>query len=514
MRSEEGIRAVAMLNLCLVFLGGCVMGEDYQRPEVDIPESWAVVAGEKAEMVPVETDRLPEAEWWRAFQNEELTRLVERALEQNHDVRAAAARVFEGRAAVVAAGAGLYPQLNVVSSYSRIRRSETILVGPTSGAPQGFAGPGAEFDIWNALLDLHWEVDLWGRIRRGREAAEADTRALDDDLRAVQLALIGDVGEAYFRIRELDEQLEITAQNLTIQQEALSIIVSKSQAGLSSDLDVRRGEAIVAETASRLPDLRRLRAAELHRISVLVGANPGTLRLEPRPLRSVVTQPAIPAGLPAQLLERRPDIRRVEHQLEAANARIGEARAQFFPSLSITGQGGIQSSDFAEWFTSSSRATTIGPSVTLPIFLGGTNVARLDTARARYEQMLEDYRQTILESFQEVADLLVAIRARTEQLDRQREEVQASEAAERLAIVRYRQGLVDFLEVIDAQRTVLDAESRFVETERARLVDMVKLFKALGGGWDDRGAESNRRERMEKVRSEKRGTWNKKQVGG
>jgi NodT family efflux transporter outer membrane factor (OMF) lipoprotein len=463
-----------------------MQGAEYARPTIEAPPVWdAMMAGEANTEVRLETGKRPGAGWWREFRNEELDRLIAQALDRNHDVRRVALRVMEGRAVAVAAGAGLYPQVNLDGSYSHIRRSENILVAPTGGAPQGFAAPGSNFEIWSGALDLRWELDLWGRIRRGQEAAMADADALEQDRRAVTLALVGDLGQAYFRLREHDEQIRIAEANLASRTDSLELIRSRAAAGLASDLDVRRAEVQVATGAAQIPELRRLRAAALHQIEVLAGSNPGTLDLAPKPLRSVVAQPEIPVGLPAQLLERRPDILHAERALVAANARIGEARAYFFPAVAITGQGGIQSSEFTNWFQSGSHANTIGPSVTLPIFLGGANVARLQVAEARYEQMLEGYRQTILNAFREVADLLVSIRARTDQRDRQREQAKASQAALDLVQIRYREGLVTYLDVLDAQRTVLEAELALVQTERARLTDMVGLFKALGGGWDD-----------------------------
>ncbi len=222
---------------------------------------------------------------------------------------------------------------------------------------------------------------------------------------------------------------------------------------------------------------------ELHRLEVLTGSVSGSLDLPRKALRAAVTQPEIPVGLPSQLLERRPDILQSESTLIAANARIGQARAYFFPTLSITGQGGLQSAEFANWFSGNSWNYSIGPSITLPIFLGGTNVARLDQAESRYRQMLEGYQQTILQAFREVADLLVSLNSRAEQLARQREQLTAARTAVTLATVRYRKGLVNYLDVLDAQRGALTAETQVVLTERVRLTDMVNLFKAVGGGW-------------------------------
>lgn len=467
-------------------LQSCLLGPDYHKPDpAGLPQWDAMTLNGDASQLPVSMVDVPEVSWWQGFQNEELNDLIEQALEKNHDMRQAGFRVLEARALAKGAGAGLYPNVSVDGAYTRIRRSETILVAPTSGAPQGFAPPGANFDIWNAAIDLRWELDLWGRIRRSQEAFSAEAFSSEMDRRGIVLSLISEVGQAYFRLRELDEQLEIADHNLLLQQDSLSLIRNRAQAGLISDLDVKRAEILVAETAAQVPELRRQRAVQRHQLELLTGGTPNTLVLPPQPLRNVVVQPIIPIGLPADLLQRRPDILEAEENLKAANARIGEARAYFFPAVALTGAGGFQTSEFDQWFKWGSRNLSIGPSVTLPIFEGYTNIARLEVAESRYQQLLEQYRQTILNAFREVADLLVALQTREEQLTHQRRQVQAAQDARDLADIRYRKGLVTYLDVLDAQRTVLEAELALVQTERARLTDLVALFKAVGGGWPD-----------------------------
>jgi NodT family efflux transporter outer membrane factor (OMF) lipoprotein len=482
------IRRTSWLNLILVTLSltACVQGQNYERPAVEVPTTWSQMAAANPAQFP--PDQQPDAEWWRAFGNDELTGLIERALEQNHDVKRAVARVLESRASVMSATAGLYPHVNLQGSYSSLAVSKNTLAGlglarGGQPGPQVFAAPGSTFNLWNGSMDLRWELDFWGRIRRGEEAAVAEVGANEQDARAVALSLISDLGQSYFRIRELDEQIEIAARTLAVRQESLDIIKKRASAGLASDLDVARTDVLLAEAAGLIPDLTRSRAIELHRLEVLTGSAPGSVDLPIKSLRTAVTQPDIPVGLPSQLLERRPDILQSESTLIAANARIGQARAYFFPTLSITGQGGLQSAEFANWFSGNSWNYSIGPSITLPIFLGGTNMARLDQAESRYQQMLESYQQTILQAFREVADLLVSLQSRAEQLARQREQLTAARTAVTLATVRYRKGLVNYLDVLDAQRGALTAETQVVLTERARLTDMVSLFKALGGGW-------------------------------
>ena len=463
-----------------------MVGPAYQHPDVELPENWNPMTLEgSSSQLPIAEEHSPEATWWRSFANEELNSLIEKALERNHDLRKAGYRVLEARAIAYGSGAGLYPNVSLEGAYTRVRRSETILVAPTSGSPRGFAPPGANFDIWNAGIDLRWELDLWGRIRQGQEAFSAEALASEMNRRGILLSLISEVGQTYFRLRELDEQLEIAERNLAIQQDSLSLLRNRAQAGLISDLDVKREEAFVAETASQIPEIQHQRAVQVHQLEVLTGANPGSLALPPKPLRSLVAQPTIPVGLPSDLLQRRPDILEKEETLKAANARIGEARAYFFPQVAITGNGGFLTSEFSQWFNWASRNLSIGPSVSLPIFEGYTNIARLEVAENRYQQMLEAYHQTILNAFREVADILVALQTREEQLASQRQQVAAAQESLELADIRYRKGLVTYLDVLDAQRAVLAAELGIVQTDRARLTDMVALFKAVGGGWEN-----------------------------
>ncbi len=467
-------------------LPACLMGPDYQVPDSRTPQNWdaMTITGTTSDLS-VSVGSVPEAAWWQVFQNEELNHLIEHALERNHDVRQAGLRVLEARALAQGAGAGLYPNMSLDGNYTRVRRSETILAAPAGVSPEGFAPPGANFDIWNTALDLRWELDLWGRIRRSQEAFTAEAFASEMNRRGIALSLMSDVAQGYFRLRELDEQLEIAIRNLALQQDSLSIIKARAEAGLVSDLDVKRAEILVSETAAQVPELRRLRAVQQHQLEWLSGAQPNTLAFETKPLRTVVVQPSIPIGLPADLLQRRPDIVEVEENLKAANARIGEARAYFFPTVAITGTGGFQTSEFSQWFNWASRNFSVGPSVSLPIFEGYTNKARLEVAESRYQQMLEQYQHTILNAFREVADVLSALQTRHEQLVHQQHQVQAAQDARELAEIRYRQGLVTYLDVLDAQRTVLSAELQLVQTQRARLNDMVTLFKAIGGGWED-----------------------------
>jgi NodT family efflux transporter outer membrane factor (OMF) lipoprotein len=496
MRALSGVwrrGLISLTSLSLLIAGqGCLMGENYHRPATPSVRTWDVMFdGETNTTIRLDPTKEPAVDWWRLFGNDELDQLIDQALQHNHDVRRAAFRVMEARAVMVSSRAGLFPQLNAVGSVADIQISKSTLAGlglatttSPGTTPQSFAAPGKQYTLYNTAMDLSWELDLWGRIRRGLEAATADAEALDHDRRGVILTMLGEIGAAYFELRELDELIELAERTLRTRRDSLAIITSRYRAGLATELDVKRTEELVESVAAQIPEYRRLRAAAGHHIAALVGSEPGVVVLPPKPLRAVVAQPIIPVGLPSQILERRPDILEAERNLASANAHIGEARAYFFPALAITGAGGVQSVHLDNWLTSNSRTYNIGPSVTLPIFLGGTNVARLENAEARYQELLEQYQQTIVNAFREVADLLVAVRTRAEQRWHQQKQVDAAREARRLAEQRYLGGVADYLDVLDAEREILSAETTVVQTEYARLNDLVMLFKALGGGWN------------------------------
>ena len=493
MRMRALLRCLASSSALSLFIAGqgCLMGENYQRPATPSVPTWdAMFDGETNTMIRLDPTKEPAGDWWRLFGNDELDRLIDQALQHNHDVRRAAFRVMEARAVMVSSRAGLFPQLNAVGSVADIQISKNTLAGlglATTTAPgttpQSFATPGKQYTLYNTAMDLSWELDLWGRIRRGLEAATADAEALDHDRRGVILTMLGEIGAAYFELRELDELIELAERTLRTRRDSLAIITSRYRAGLSTELDVKRTEELVESVSAQIPEYRRLRAAAEHHIAALVGSQPGMVALPPKPLRAVVAQPIIPVGLPSQILERRPDILEAERNLVSANAHIGEARAYFFPAIAITGAGGVQSVHLDNWLTSNSHTYNFGPSVTLPIFLGGTNIARLENAEARYQELLEQYQQTIVNAFREVADLLVAVRTRAEQRWHQQKQVEAAREARRLAEKRYLAGIADYLDVLDAEREILNAETTLVQTDYARLNDLVMLFKALGGGW-------------------------------
>lgn len=469
-------RVFAIVTLATL-LAGCALGPDYRRPDVPTPVAWRDT-GPQAEPA-----SLADVAWWQLFQDEELKGLIRTALEANKDLRIAVTRVDQARAMAGITRADQYPRVQAGASATTNRASDTV-------RPRNMGG---EQGLLTTTVDLAFEIDLWGRLRRATEAARAELLASEEARQAVAMTLIGDVATTYLQLRELDLELEITRRSVESRRQSVEIVRERYEAGLTSALDLRQAEAELASTAAQIPDLERQIAQTEHRLSVLVGRNPGGIT-RGRPLAGQTFPPAVPAGLPSALLERRPDIRQAEAALVAANARIGVARAAFFPQISLTGLFGVESAALSDLFTGPSRIWSFGPTVTLPIFEGGRNQANLELTEARQREALLRYEQAIQQAFREVEDALVAHRKAREALAEQAAAVRASREALEVAEFRYRSGLTSYLSVLDAQRTLLAAELAESRTLGAQLIAVVQLYRALGGGWevDDRNLAAAR----------------------
>jgi outer membrane protein, multidrug efflux system len=460
-------RRVAALALCLVFTVGCTLGPDYRRPAVSAPEGWRdALAGAD----PVSLADLP---WWSLFEDAELRRLVATALDANKDLRIAVTRVEQARAQLGVARAAQFPQLDAGASVTTNRFSDTVLPRNQGGVT----------DLFATSVDLTFELDIWGRLRRGTEAARAELLASEDARHAVVMTLVSDVAATYFQLRQLDLELETTRRNVGSRQSSLQLVRDRFEAGLTSALDLRQAEAELASTTAQIPELERQIVQTENRLSILLGRNPGGVT-RGRPLVEQTFPPTIPAGLPSALLERRPDIRQAEASLVAANARIGVAKAAFFPQISLTGFFGLESVALSDLFTGPSRVWQFGPALTVPIFNAGRNRGNLELTEARQQEALIGYEQAIQEAFREVEDALIAHRKAREALGEQGVAVSASREALSLAETRYTSGLTSYLDVLDAQRTVLAAEVTESRTLLAQLVAVVQLYRALGGGWE------------------------------
>jgi multidrug efflux system outer membrane protein len=457
---------VAALALGLA-LAGCALGPDYRRTVVPAPEAWRESQGK------LEPASLADLQWWELFEDPELRNLVQAALEANKDLRIAVTRVAQARAQLGVTRADQLPRIDAVGSVTTNRFSDTV--PPVD--------QGGKTDLFSTTLDLTFEIDIWGRLRRASEAARAELLASEENRHAVVMTLVSDVAAAYLRLRQLDLELETTRRNVVSRQGSLQLVRDRLDAGLTSALDLRQAEAELASTSAQIPDLERQITQTENQLSILLGRNPGGIK-RGRPLSGQTFPPTVPAGLPSALLERRPDIRQAEAGLVAANARIGVAKAAFFPQISLTGVFGVESAALSDLFTGPSRVWQFGPTVTLPIFNAGRNRANLRLVEARQEEALIRYEQAIQQAFREVEDALVAHRKAREALAEQGAAVRASREALGIAEFRYASGLTSYLSVLDAQRTLLAAEVAESRTLLSQLVAAVQLYRALGGGWD------------------------------
>jgi len=463
-------RRLATVLVVVGLLSGCTVGPNYRRPEVIVPADWR--------NAPEQRDSLGDLGWWGIFQDPALHELLSTAVVANRDVQVAVARVLESRAQLGVARAAQFPQVNAGASYQYTRpnsENSPFLNGSRGRSP--FTG-----DDFETSVDLAFELDLWGRLRRATEAARAELLAREENRGAVLITLVSDVARTYFDLLELDQELEIARRTLQTREESLQLQRRRFQQGLSTQLDVDRADAEAAVAAATVPDLERRIAQNENTLSVLLGRNPGPIA-RGTPLDGQRLPPAVPAGLPSALLERRPDIRQAEQTLVAANARIGVAKAEYFPKITLTGVLGVESVSLSDLFTGGSRFWSIGPAMTVPLFTAGRIKNTVKGFEARQQQAALQYLQTIQQAFREVEDALVSHRkVRDIRAERERR-VTANRRALSMVTLRYDRGLSTQLEVLDIQRELFSAELEFASATRDQLTAVVQLYRALGGGW-------------------------------
>ena len=422
------------------------------------------------------------AAWWKSFNDPELDSLLERAVKANHDLRIAGARVREARALHRIAASRFWPTLDAGASYARQNQSKHQ---PIIGDLPIPATVPFENNVYQAGFDASWEIDVFGGTRRSVEAGKAEVTAAEFGRRSVLVSLAGEVARNYVEARAFQQRLEIARKNLKTQEEALAITQDRFKNGLTSDLDVQQAATLLAATRSFIPVLETSLQASIHRLDVLLGQSPGTLMAElsqQAPIPSI--PPEVPVGLPSDLLRRRPDIQQAERQLAAATARIGVATADLFPKFSLTGLGGFESTSASDWFNPDSRFWSVGPTVQWRIFDAGRIRANIRVQDARQEQALAAYERTVLTSFEEVENSLVAYAK--EQIRRRSLEdaVKSSQDSLHLANQLYSNGLVSFINVLDAERSVYLAEDALADSNRFVTQNLIGLYKALGGGWE------------------------------
>ena len=468
-------RAIGLGVTLSLSVGGCMVGPNHRPPQVSVPAAYH-------EQLVTETNQSPQdlSRWWQVFHDPQLDVLIKQAMLENHDLRLAQARVRESRAQAGVARSALFPTIDASGDYSRQRLSKNT---PGAFLAQA-AGQGFEQNLFNAGLDVNWELDIFGRNRRGLEASRADLAAAEESRRGVLITVIGDVGLSYLDLRGLQRQLAVARDNLRLQEQTLDLTRDQFRAGLANELDTARAEAQAANTRSTIPLLEQDIQRSIHRLSILVGKEPAELESqlkEPEPIPPAV--PGIPIGLPSDLLRQRPDIRNAERQLAAATARVGVVTADLFPRFFLTGAAGLQSINASDFFDAGSRFWSLGPSVSWPIFTAGRIRQNIKVQDARQEQALIRYEQTVLTSLEEVENALVACGKEQEH----RQALVQSEAANRRAVEladeRYRSGLVDFLNVLETQRSLLAVQDDLARSDRTIDQNLVRLYKALGGGW-------------------------------
>jgi multidrug efflux system outer membrane protein len=467
--------------LCMVLLAmvaGCrSVGPDYARPEAATPAGWR-------EPSPTAVRAAPYPRWWRLFGDPVLDELAARSLAANQNLRKAVARLDEGRATLRAAVADAGPAATFSPSAGRARTSENGTARNQAGA--GGVGPELTRNTWRVALDTGYELDFWGRVRRSLENAEAQLGALEAATDTVRLTLAGDVAQNYFGLRVLDAELAVLQRTVALRRDALATYRARAAGGLGLDVEVSRAETELANAEAEAIDVARRRAIFENALAVLCGEPPATFRIAARaePLR---LPPTVPAGLPAELLLRRPDLAEADRLAAAQSAAIGMTKASFLPTVRLTGAAGVESVELKDLLSWDSRLWSVGPSVSLPVFKTKSNQANLRAVEARYEQAVAEYRQRALVAFREVEDALGNARAYADQAAAQEQALAAARKTAEFFEERLRGGMIGALEAVEARRTLLQAERAAVQTLGARYTASVQLIKALGGGWS--GAE-------------------------
>ncbi len=410
--------------------------------------------------------------WWEVFQDPQLQELIRTALKQNYDVRIGAARILEAQAQLGITRADQLPTVSAGASAVNVR------VPKEKPANQAFETNGNSVGG-----SFAWELDFWGKYRRATEAARANLLATEWARRAVINTLVSNVAASYFQLRALDLQLEIARRNLAIRQESLELTRTRANGGVGTQLDVRQAEQLVAEAAETIPDLERRIQQQENFVSTLLGNNPGPVARGMK-LTEQPHLPEVPAGIPSRLLERRPDIRAVEAQLMAANAQIGVAKAAYFPQITLTANSGFQSSALSSLFTGPAGFWNFGGSLAQPIFAGGRIRSGVRLSEARKEEMVLTYQQTIQQAFRGVSDSLVGYQKSHEFRQHQEELVAAAQDAARLSELRYRGGATNYLEVLTNETNAFDAELGLAQAQLNELLELVEIYRNLGGGWE------------------------------
>src|SRR5215831_621723 len=453
-----------------LFLTGCVMGPNYKRPKFETPASF------RGDDLQVGEASIADTRWSELFKDPVLSDLISTALSSNYDMRIAAERVLEARAQLGIADSDLFPGLDANGTLSTNRNS---LIGANRFLPAGVTN---DVSYTQVGFRLGWELDFWGRVRRLRESARAEYLANEDARRGVTTTLVADVTSAYFALREYDMDLDIARKTRDIGDNSLRLTTLRQQKGAATALDVHQAEQLLRTATAQIAVSERAIAQQENALSLLLGQTPGEVA-RGKGLDEFAAPEEVPAGLPSDLLKRRPDVREAEQRLIAANAQIGAARAMYFPQISLTGFMGGQSRALTDLFTGPARQWTLYPAANLPIFDAGRVRSNVKFTEANQREAVARYQKTIQTAFREVSDALIAYRKNTEQLEQEHLLIDALRESNRLSLVRYQGGLDSYLQVLDAERNLFREELVLAQVRRSQLTSVVELYRALGGGW-------------------------------
>ncbi|KAA1011434.1 efflux transporter outer membrane subunit [Paraburkholderia panacisoli] len=499
--SEFSIRELALYILACLVMTGCTVGPNFERPQTATPDVFNRTQSAQASSKAVESEFSPQ--WWTLFNDPMLDSLEQQLTDANLDVAAASARLRQSRAEQRIAGAEEYPTLDGAASYYRERGSPNGIlsllgVTPTGSQPQSASGaaplgvaplPGSKgspaYNLYQFGFDASWELDIWGRARRGVEAATALSDASYEDRNAVLLSARAELARDYVQLRDTQALLKIARQNLEIARDATKLTETRVREGVTTNLDVDNASAQAESIESLIPTFESRSETTINAIGVLLAMEPGALGQtlsEPRDVPALPDQ--VPIGVPSELVQRRPDIRKAEAQLHAATAAIGMAKADFYPRISLNGSAGFQSlqlTNLADW---ASGQFVVGPSITLPIFEGGRLKGTLHLREAQQQEAAIVYKRTVLEAWREVDDALIVYDAEQRRRDRLTTVVSLNQRALSIARQRYKAGAVDFLDVLNVQRQLLDAQSNLEQSKANAAANLITLCKVLGGGWE------------------------------
>lgn len=489
------VTAMSAFLLSAFLLSACAVGPDFVRPDPAAPAEWsAPPAGLKSEPVTADVDQ----QWWTSFNDPTLNDLAGRAMHANLDVMIATLRVAQSRVQREAVTGERWPTVNASVSHQRERLSEfgtgTRLIdaiAPPANRDATIDVLSEPHDVYQAGFDASWELDLWGRVRRKVEAADATLTASNEDLHAAQLSLMAEVARNYLELRGTQDQLRIANSDITAGEELLELTEFRAAGGLVTQLDVVSQRARLADARARIPQLRQRETQLLNSLALLLGEQPGALagalKNGPAGAQSVPGAPAkVSLGIPAEVARRRPDIRRAEARLHAATADIGVAVADLYPRITLTGNAVMQSLDAADLTDWGARQWVVGPSLYLPLFNGGQLRSVVELRKLQQQEAAVAYQRTVLQAWHEIENALAAYAAEQQRNEELAASVAASRDAWGIANVRYKHGLTDFLVALDAQRTLLQAERAYSDSSTLISTQLVALYKALGGGWSDR----------------------------